>query len=127
MSYIPKCLSNKNKPVQIIRVVIVFLSLVTMNDYASFLLHSSQAIEEYIFTVWFHGKRTLVAVTGAAQKRTREEPDKAEPPFVLNMSITANYVWFSPDVIASMLVHRPIEKKLLWQFDSIVMQNMSHH
>ena len=110
MSCIPKCLSNKNKSVQIIRVVMVFLSLVTMNDYASFLLHSSQATEEYIFTVWFHGKRTIVTVTSTTQKRTREEPDKAEPPFVLNVSVTANYRWFSSDVIASMLVHRPIEQ-----------------
>ena len=44
----------------------------------------------------------------------------------LNMSITANYGCFSLDVIASMLVRRPIKKKLLWQFDSIIMQNVSH-
>ena len=47
--------------------------------------------------------------------------------FVLNMSITANYGRFSLDVIASMLVHRPIKKRLLWQFDSIIIQILSHH
>lgn len=41
-----------------------------MNDYASFLLHSSQATEEYIFTVWFHGKRTIVTVN--YQHNTKE-------------------------------------------------------
>ena len=33
------------------------------------------------------------------------------------------YRWFSPDVIAAMLVHRTKEKKVFWEFDSIIMQN----
>ena len=33
------------------------------------------------------------------------------------------YRWFSPDVIAAMLVHRTKEKKVFWVFDSIIMQN----
>ena len=43
------------------------------------------------------------------------------------VSKKTSYGCFSLDVIASMLVHRPIKKKLLWQFDSIIMQNVSHH
>ena len=35
--------------------------------------------------------------------------------------------WFSPDVTAAMLVHRTIEKRVFWEFDSIIMQNMSHN
>ena len=35
--------------------------------------------------------------------------------------------WFSPDVTAAMLVYRTIEKKVFWEFDSIMMQNMSHN
>ena len=34
--------------------------------------------------------------------------------------------WFSLDVTAAMLVHRIIEKIVFWEFDSIIMQNMSH-
>ena len=37
------------------------------------------------------------------------------------------YRWFSPDVTAAMLVHRTIEKKVFWEFDSIIMKNMSHN
>ena len=37
------------------------------------------------------------------------------------------YGWFSPDVIATMLIHRTKEKKVFWEFDSIIMQNMSHY
>ena len=33
--------------------------------------------------------------------------------------------WFSPDVIAAMLKHRTREKKVFWEFDSIIMPNMS--
>ena len=33
------------------------------------------------------------------------------------------YRWFLPDVIAAMLVHRTKEKKVFWEFDSIIMQN----
>ena len=40
---------------------------------------------------------------------------------------SAIYRWFSPDVTAPMLVHRTIEKKVFWEFDSILMQNMSLH
>ena len=36
-------------------------------------------------------------------------------------------VQFSPDVTAAMLVHRTIEKKVSWEFDSIIIQNMSHN
>ena len=32
------------------------------------------------------------------------------------------YGWFSPEV---MLVHRNKEKKVFWEFDSIIIQNMS--
>ena len=35
--------------------------------------------------------------------------------------------WFSSDVTAAMLVHRTIEKKVFWEFDFIIMQNMSHN
>ena len=35
--------------------------------------------------------------------------------------------WFSPDVTAAMLVQRTIEKKVFWEFDSIIMQSMSHN
>ena len=37
------------------------------------------------------------------------------------------YRWFSPDVIAAMFVYRTIEKKVFREFDSIIMQNMSHN
>ena len=37
------------------------------------------------------------------------------------------YRWFSPDVTDAMLVHRRKEKKVFWEFDSVIMQNMSHH
>ena len=36
------------------------------------------------------------------------------------------YRWFSPDATAAMLVYRTIEKKVFWEFDSFIMQNMSH-
>ena len=39
----------------------------------------------------------------------------------------ALYRWFSADVTAAMLVHRTIEKEVFWEFDSILMQNMSHN
>ena len=35
--------------------------------------------------------------------------------------------WFSPEVITAMLVHRTKEKKVFQEFDSIIMQNMSHN
>ena len=35
--------------------------------------------------------------------------------------------WFSADVTAAMLVYRTIEKKVFWEFDSIIMQNMSYN
>ena len=36
--------------------------------------------------------------------------------------------WFSPDATAAMLVHRTIiEKKVFWEFDSIIMQSMRHN
>ena len=33
----------------------------------------------------------------------------------------------SPDVIVVMLEHRTKDKKVFWEFDSIIMQNMSHN
>ena len=33
--------------------------------------------------------------------------------------------WFSPDVTAAMFVYRTIEKTVFWEFDSVIMQNMS--
>ena len=33
----------------------------------------------------------------------------------------------SPHVIAAMLEHRTKDKKVFWEFDSIIMQNMSHN
>ena len=33
----------------------------------------------------------------------------------------------SPEVIAAMLEHRTKDKKVFWEFDSIIMQNMSHN
>ena len=41
--------------------------------------------------------------------------------------ITYGYRWFSPDVTAAMLVYRRIEENVFWEFDSIIMQNMSHN
>ena len=38
-----------------------------------------------------------------------------------------HYGWFSPDVNAAMLVHRTKEKKVFWEFDSVIVQNMSHN
>ena len=35
------------------------------------------------------------------------------------------YSWFSRDVTAAMLVYRTITKKIFWEFDSIIMQNLS--
>ena len=35
--------------------------------------------------------------------------------------------WFSPDVTAAMLVRKTMEKKIFWDFYSIIMQNMSHN
>ena len=37
------------------------------------------------------------------------------------------YRWYSLDVIAAMLVNRTKEKKVSWEFDSIIMQNRSHN
>ena len=37
------------------------------------------------------------------------------------------YRWFSPDVIAAMLMRRTDEKIVFKEFDSIVMQNMIHN
>lgn len=42
-------------------------------------------------------------------------------------SLTAFYRWFSPDVFTNMLVHRTKERNVLWEFDSVVVQNVSHH
>ena len=36
------------------------------------------------------------------------------------------YRWFSPDITAAMLVHKTIEKRVFWELDFIIMQNMSH-
>ena len=33
--------------------------------------------------------------------------------------------WFSCDVTAAMLVYRTIAKKVFWDFDSIIVQNLS--
>ena len=33
--------------------------------------------------------------------------------------------WFAPDVTAAMLVYRTIAKKVFWEFDSIIVQNLS--
>ena len=35
--------------------------------------------------------------------------------------------WFSPDVIAALLVDRTKEKKVFWVFDLIIMQNINHN
>ena len=35
------------------------------------------------------------------------------------------YSWFSRDVTAAMLVYRTIAQKLFWEFDYIIMQNLS--
>ena len=37
------------------------------------------------------------------------------------------YRWFSPDVTNAMLVHRTKEENFFWEFDSVIMQNTSHH
>ena len=36
-----------------------------------------------------------------------------------------SYSWFSRDVTAAMLVYRTIAQKFFWEFDSIIMQNLS--
>ena len=38
--------------------------------------------------------------------------------------MTADYGTFLPDVIASMIVHRPIKKKFLWEFDPFIIENL---
>ena len=41
--------------------------------------------------------------------------------------IARNYdSWYSCDVMAAMLVYRATAKKVFWEFDSIVMQNLSN-
>ena len=104
--------------------MLTILSLTCNIRYFS-LIFTATVVKPYFLT--FHGRRTFAAATGIAQKRKSGERENAEAPFVLNMSITADYGCFSLDVIASMLVHRPIKKKLLGQFDSIIMQTVSHH
>ena len=42
------------------------------------------------------------------------------------MSKLIDYSWFSRDVTAAMLVYRTITKKIFWEFDSIIMQNLSN-
>ena len=41
-------------------------------------------------------------------------------------SLVRKYSWFSRDVTAAMLVYRTIAKKVFWEFDSIIMQNLSN-
>ena len=41
--------------------------------------------------------------------------------------VGSEYRRFSTDLIVAMLVHRTKEKKIFWQFDSIIMQNKSHN
>ena len=36
-------------------------------------------------------------------------------------------MWFSPAIIAAMLVHGTKETKVFWEFESIIMQNTSHN
>ena len=48
-------------------------------------------------------------------------------PFIFGVSCVEDYGWFSPDFTASMLVHRTKENKFFWEFDSIIIQNMSHN
>ena len=40
-------------------------------------------------------------------------------------SLMRKYSWFSRDVTAAMLVYRTMAKKVFWEFDSIIMQNLS--
>ena len=43
-----------------------------------------------------------------------------------NMAVVQNlYSRFSHDVTAAMLVYSTITKKVFWEFDSIIMQNLS--
>ena len=35
------------------------------------------------------------------------------------------YSWIVPDVTAAMLVYRTIAKKVSWEFDTIIMQDLS--
>ena len=53
-------------------------------------------------------------------------------PFLINPFVKSRpqpkalpYRWFSPDVIATMLVHRTKERKVFWEFVCIIMQNTS--
>ena len=39
--------------------------------------------------------------------------------------IKISYPWLAPDVTAAVLVYRTIAKKVFWEFDSIIMQNLS--
>ena len=34
------------------------------------------------------------------------------------------YSWFAPDITAAVLVYRTIAKKVFWEFDPIIMQNL---
>ena len=36
------------------------------------------------------------------------------------------YSWFSRDVTVAMLVYRTMAKEVLWEFDSIILQNFRH-
>ena len=44
--------------------------------------------------------------------------------FIVSVRLSS-YAWFAPDVTAAMLVYRTIAKKVFWEFDSIIMQNLS--
>ena len=57
---------------------------------------------------------------------TIQNMERMTTPLKLRDSSKANR-WFSPDVIADMLVHRTKEKKVFWEFDSNIMQNVSHN
>ena len=47
------------------------------------------------------------------------------PFLIIHIKLSVFNCWFAPDVTAAMLVYRTIAKKVFWEFDSIIMQNLS--
>ena len=45
--------------------------------------------------------------------------------FGMAIAVLISYSRFSRDVTVAMLVYRAIAKKVFWEFDSIIMQNLS--
>ena len=66
-----------------------------------------------------HGCNWEVAKHSRSHRRTKEFRKEKRS------TLLSLYSRFSPDVTAAMLVYRTIRKKVFWEFDSIIMQNLS--